>query len=68
MSAQLKPYVDGDGEFDLVSILLQGADVWNLWRIRNKGLAINLSGGDLQGNRVKKCVTRPSITESMAPL
>ncbi len=47
MSAQLKPYEGGDGEFDCVSILLGGVNVWNLWRIGNRGLAINLSGADL---------------------
>src|SRR5271166_4875590 len=47
MSAQLKPYEGGDGEFDLVSILLRGVDLWNSWRIRNRGFAIDLSGADL---------------------
>ena len=47
MSAQLKPYEGGDGESDLVNILLRGADAWNSWRIRNRGFAIDLSGADL---------------------
>jgi len=68
MSAQLKPYEGGDGEFDFVSILLRGVNVWNLWRIGNKGLAINLSGADLGGTNLSGAHLRwANLREAVLP-
>ena len=54
MSAPFELCEAGDGESDFLSILVSGVDVWNPWRRRNRGLAIDLSGtdfgeSDLQG-------------------
>jgi len=57
MSAKLKPYEGGEGDFEPIRILQRGVDEWNLWRKRNRQRVIslreaylretNLNGADL---------------------